>query len=402
MLRVMRFRSLFLCAALLGLWPSTGSAQSLDPSGRATVALPQALGMGDALVALPQQQSAFFYNPAHAAKSKRHVTFFGLRTGFSTNLLDQVDFFRNELQPALDDGLDTLPTEELDALYTRTLEVSRQSALLGLDVLAPSAGLRIGRVGVALGAFANSGVRYRFYDNGLPNLLASASAGIMGVGSVGMEVTDGLSAGITAKYTHRLVMLQNAPIDLLAEDLAFFAYAHNRMSVDLGFLYRVPIVSKLPGTLNVGLALYDIGAKAPDFQYERTLTGDETARPTEQDIANVNALYGVTPSFRFGVAYSLPKLPGGLIDQSGFTIDYLGFSEPQFDQVFLTHLRVGAQATVKFFSLRAGISQGYPSIGGGLSFGFIDVDYSYYGMEEGRYPGQLPVWSHSAQLRFGL
>lgn len=383
-------------------------AQQQLPATRSFVPLPNSLAMGDAVVALPMQQSAFFFNPAHAAYAKFHITIAGVRVGASSTLPDQISFFKDDLQPAVDEGIDNLDNERLKSLYDQTLAIGRQSTFLDVDVLAPSAGFHIGPVGVGVGIFGSSTIGYRFPDGGggLPLVQVTAMADAMAVGTAGLNLTKfgvtGLSVGITAKYTQRYVTLKNKPLDAISSEEPFDLLSANRASVDLGFMYELPFLNKLPGNFQLGLALYDIAGAPFDFSHESTLQGESTAESIEQDIEAANTVFEVQPSFRFGVGYTLPKLPGGLLDETGITLDYVGTQNPALDQAFFAHLRVGAQARVKFFSLRAGLNQGYPTVGGGLSLGFVDIDYAYYGVEQGRYPGQLPSWHHAAQLRFGF
>ncbi len=377
-------------------------------STRSQVALPQTLGMGDAVVALPMQQSAFFYNPAHAAHAKLHVTIAGLQLSASSTVLDQLSYYKDDLQPALDEGIENLDSERLKSLYDRTLEVGRQTTFLNLNVLAPSAGFHIGPVGVGVGIFGSSTFAYRFPDGGggLPLVQITGVADAMVVGSAGMSLSrfgvSGLSAGITAKYTRRYASLKSKPLDALSDNEPFDLLVANRTSVDLGFLYELPLLNKIPGKMHVGLAVYDIVGSNFDFAHESTIQGTSSPEAILQDIASANTFFEVQPSFRLGVGYTLPKLPLKLIDESGVMLDYVGSQSPHFDQAFFSHLRIGAQVKAKMVSLRAGLNQGYPTIGAGVSLGFMDLDYAYYGMEQGRYPGQLPSWHHAAQLRFGF
>ena len=387
---------------------TTASAQHLTPSARSIVAYPQALGMGDAVVAMPTGQSAFFYNPAHAAHAPFRVTFIGARASISNSFSNQLRFVTNELRPAVDEGFDALQNEALSDLYSRALEVGRKPAFLNMDLLAPSASFHIGAVGVGLGLFGQSTVRYNFPagGGGMPYINLAAVADAMIVGNAGVDLSrfgvSGLSAGLTAKYTRRYVTLKNRPIDVLDSNEPFNLLVAGRPSVDAGFLYEMSFLSALPGKMQVGLALYDIIGSQFSFQLDRTISGTENAQITQQDISAANSLFSVNPSFRMGFAYQLPSLPGGLLTESGVTLDYIGYQNPTIDQSFFAHLRVGVQAKVKVFALRAGLNQGYPTVGAGINLGFMDLDYAFYGVEQGRYPGQLASWHHAAQLRFGL
>ncbi|MDZ4702097.1 MAG: hypothetical protein SH809_20470 [Rhodothermales bacterium] len=396
--------ALFLLLALT----APARAQFVPQHNRSFVASPQALGMGDAVVALPMQQSSFFYNPAHVAHARFHLTLVGARIAVSDNLFDQVAFFQDELRPALDTGIENLPADELETLYRETLAIGRQSTFLQTDLLAPSFAMHLGPIGFGLGAFGSSHIRYSLPDagGGLPLINLEGIADAMVVGSVGMDLSSfgakGFSAGLNGKYTRRYVTFKSRPLDVFSESEAFALLSGSRVGVDLGVLYQRPAPGPLPGTVNIGLTMFDILGSDFAYAYDRTLQGVANAVEVANDVARAEEDFAIAPSFRLGVAYALPKLPGGLLDEAGVALDYVGYSEAAVDQAFLAHIRLGVQARVKILSVRAGLNQGYPTVGGGLSLGVIDFDYAYYGAEGGRYPGQLASWHHSGQIRIGL
>ena len=398
--------AVILLIAALGASPLL--AQNYRIHTRSTVQLPSAQGMGDALVALPVQQSAFFYNPAHGAHSSFHLTVIGVRTSLSNNVPDQLRFFKDDLQPAIDDGIDNLSNEALSDLYSETLRIGRAYSFIHADVLAPSVGGKVGPIGLGLGIFGTSNIQYNFPDagGGLPlvNLQLVADGIVAANAAIDLSQfgVGGLSAGFTAKYTSRFTSLKNKPLDAIQSEEAFYLLNANRISVDLGLQYELPILPYFPGHFHLGLALYDIAGSDFDFKYHSTLQGNEDQQDIAADILTANELLNINPSFRLGLAYSLPQIPLGMLDETGVTLDYIGYNNPSIDQAFFAHLRLGVQARVKVLTVRTGLNQGYPTIGGGLSLGFVDLDYAFYGREEGRYPGQLPSWHHFAQVRFGI
>lgn len=398
----------FFIALLLGLQALPVLAQDYRLNTRPSIQLPSAIGMGDAQVALPVQQSAFFYNPAHGAHSSMHLTIIGLRASVSNNIPEQASFFRNELQPAIDEGVENLSNDDLADLYSETLRIGRAYSFLHADILAPSFGTKVGPIGFGLGIFGASNVQYNFPNagGGLPLINMIAVADGMAVANAAINLStfgvEGVSVGLTAKYTSRFATLKSEPLDAFTSDEAFYLLRANRFGVDLGFQYELPILHYFPGNFHLGLALYDIAGSTFSFEHQHTLQGVESEAEIQANISTANDLLNVRPSFRLGVAYSLPKVPAGLLDETGVTLDYIGYNNPGIDQAFFAHLRMGVQARIKVFTLRTGLNQGYPTIGGGLSLGFMDLDYAFYGREEGRYPGQLASWHHFAQLRFGI
>ncbi len=316
-----------LLLSLLLLPCFVASAQQKPATTRAFAPDIGVLGMGNAVVALPTRGGAFFFNPAHAAHAKRHITFVGLQLAASSTLPDQVSFFKDELQPAIDEGIDNLDSERLNSLYDQTLAIGQKTTRINATALAPSAGFKAGPVGVGIGFFGNSSISYRFPDGGggLPLVQVPGMADAMAVGSAGIDLSrfgvSGLTVGLTAKYTKRYATFKNKPLDAISDTEPFALLSANRVSADIGFLYKLPLVNKLPGTVNVGLALYDVAGNPFDFAHEGDLQGTSDATSLAQDIGLANTFFGIEPSFRLGVGYTLPKLPGGLLDETGFTID---------------------------------------------------------------------------------
>ena len=401
------FASLFV-GLILCLQTTASLAQNQRISNRSLVQLPSASAMGDAQVALPVQQSAFFYNPAHAAHSPFHLTIIGVRASTSTNVPNQLRYFQDELNPAINDGIENLANNELKALYDETLRIGSSHSFLHADLLAPSVGFKAGPLGVGIGIFGSSFVHYTFPDagGGLPIVNVQAVADGMAVASAGIDLSrfgiKGLSTGITTKYTNRFVSFKNKTLDAISPNEPFYILNGTRMNIDLGFQYKLPVLPYFPGTFYLGLALYDIVGSSYKFSHHSTVQGTELDTEINQQVEIANGLYEVHPSFRLGLAYSLPDIPVGLIDGTGITLDYMGYSNPAIDQAFFAKIRMGIQARIKVVSLRTGINQGYPTVGAGLSLGFVDLDYAFFGREEGRFPGQLPSWHHTAQIRFGI
>lgn len=67
---------------------------------------------------------------------------------------------------------------------------------------------------------------------------------------------------------------------------------------------------------------------------------------------------------------------------------------------YKTHL--GTEATLyNRLLMRFGINRGYPGYGVGLDLFLLKLNYSFYGEELGRAPGQIPSYRHQLQLNIG-
>lgn len=398
--------------ALLAYSPAV-QAQSYSQTSRSFVRSPQAIAMGDAVVAFPSASTAFFYNPAHLAHVgalRPHITFLGVNASTSTGLFDQISFIQGDLMDAIDVGVEDLPYEEQRALFDDALLLGATPSDVSGGVLLPSFMLRVGDVGIGAGFFARTGVRYEFpagsFD--IPNLDLVGQGDVMGVVSAAYDFSgaglDGLSVGLTAKYTQRYLSSKSQSFLDLSPETDVYLFSGSSLGFDLGALYEINALP-IPGTVRAGFALYDLAGSNFDYAFDSNVTknAEDNEALIESELVELNEFYGaVNTSYRFGLSYMLPGLPG-IIKETGVTLDYLGYSDAAIDQPLLAHVHIGAQAKVtSLIALRAGLNQGYTTLGAGLDFGFLNIDYAYYGTEGGRLPGQVPVWNHQVQLAFGL
>lgn len=406
---------------VLGAAPA--KAQNDLQTNRSFVSSPRVLGMGDAGVALASRATAFFYNPAHIGRSARliHVNLAGVHGAISNSVVDQVRFFNDRLQPAIDTGVDNLSDREMRSLYEETFAQGQNRATVDGQFLLPSLIVGGKGIGVGAGAFATTGLDYQIQNAGLglPQLNMVSTTDLMGVVTAGIDFQkllgmSGLAVGITGKYTRRFLTIKNKPIDAFSSDETIYMLEGRSLGFDVGVLYDVGLVP-LPGTLTLGATMYDIHASDFDYVFygtpadlpvigEQIDDGTTTVVDPDQvaaDVAYANERYALAPSYRVGVAYSPPS--AGFLGSLQLAADYLGYEDPVVDQSFWAHLHMGAQLRlIRLVRVRGGLSQGYPTFGAGLGLGIIHVDYAFHGVEDGRLPGQIYNQRHSAQVRIGF
>jgi len=412
----MRFHPLpyALLILLLGVLPEVANGQNYFQNPRSFVRSPQVLGTGDATVAFPTRETVFFYNPAHltdVASARPRVTIIGLQGAVSTTIFRQVDFYNDRLDPAITRGFENLSDAELQSLYDDAFEVGRRRAFVSGDAILPSIMVAAGPLAMGAGLFGHSSGTYRFSDSGfgVPEVDFAGRVDAMGVLSGALDAAavgfDGLSIGMTAKYTRRYLSVKNRPIDTINEDEPLLVFVGNSVSIDGGLQYTLDL--PLPGTLALGLTLYDVQASAYDFTLDDVLTGEApvdaaTDPRVLEERADIEERYQPRTSYRVGAAYMLPRALG-LFGATGIMIDYVGYNDPVIEQATLSGLHVGLQTELlRIVSLRTGLSQGYPSAGAGLSLGPVKLDYAFFAQEEGRLPGQTPGWQHLLNARISL
>lgn len=413
----------FPIALLLGLavaFLQPAQAQNDMQTNRSFVTSPKVLGMGGAGVALASQQTSFFYNPAHIGRTASliNINFAGVHGTISNSVVDQVEFFNNRLQPALDTGVENLSDSELRSLYEEAFAQGQSRATIDGQFLLPSVIIGGRGIGLGGGLFATTGLDYRIQNAGLglPQLNVVGTTDLMGVATAGIDFEKligmgGLAVGITGKYTRRFLTVKNKPLDAFSTEETIYVLEGRSLGFDVGVLYDVGII---PGRFTLGATAYDI--RASDFDYifygtpsdlpvigEQIDDGTSTVDPNEvaKEVARANDQYALSPSYRFGVAYEPPSI--GPLGSLSLAADYIGYKNPTVDQSFLTHLHLGAQLRlIRIIKVRGGFSQGYPTFGAGLGLGIIHFDYAFHGVEDGRIPGQIYNQRHSAQVRIGF
>ena len=80
--------------------------------------------------------------------------------------------------------------------------------------------------------------------------------------------------------------------------------------------------------------------------------------------------------------------------------DYIDVLDNNRENVF-NKLHFGAEYRAAVLALRAGISKGYPSLGAGLHFHIIDLDYAWYAEELSKGPGGNEEGRHMVQIKLG-
>jgi hypothetical protein len=351
------------------------------------------LGRGDAGVALASRETALFYNPAHLARATdSYFTLVGVAIGASTNVEDAYTLYDEKLQ------------FEDEASFAENRETSRQAldlfgapALVRSTLHLPTFGFRVGPVGVSAGGYVNQAARVQALDFGTPISTVSVFGKIDEIIAVsaGLPLTKGLSVGVTGRHVRRHVTAYRETVDALD---ALPVLEGTAMAVDFGLLYE----TALPG-LTAGLSVYD--AVGGDMTYrEGDLHG--LIDPVDADPRAVQSaqemLSGLgDPSFRVGAAYALPTGHLWAVKSATLLADYVSASSTTLRQSTVQKLRVGAETAHGPLRIRGGLGQGAFSAGGGLNLLFLQLDYAYYGRQEGFAPEHGTSRAHMLQLRFG-
>ena len=404
-------------AALAAGLVAPAAAQSVATPGRdAPLAVSDLarLGSGGAVAALPTLDSPFLANPAHVTTRGLTVNVVGATAGVGGNVGETWTFYRDDLGPAIERGLDTLPDDSLQALYAEALRIGAAPKTSDLAVLAPSVRLAAGPVGLGVAVYGQSTARGRFVDGGagVPflDLYGQADLAVPVVAGVDLARTPagaalpfGLRLGASATALQRRVTAKAETVDALDPDNEKL-YVLSATGVRLAAGALASDVG-LPG-LDVGAEVSNVGG-ALDYAFDRSVAvAGAGGQPDDAaEIAALQARFSgraPEPVVRLGLAYRpvLNALP--LVSDAALALDYTSASTAEADQSVRAGLRLGARALIGgVLGLRAGLSQGMPSAGVALSARFVRVEYATYGVEDGRLLGQQPRRNHVVQLRLG-
>jgi hypothetical protein len=364
------------------LWIATG-VEAGTPG--LSILSPRALGMGGAAVAVRGMEDPFFINPAllHFNTASR-LTLFDTRLGFNDNMRQIYRFYRNNKEDI--DNIDQLSDARRNELYSEALRYALEPARLLVQGPLPVSYVR---PNFGIGFFSQAIVDAEIFQGaaGIPivdfafrgdtQLMASFSGGTD-------ELLPGrLAAGISVKYLNRWVSSKVKSLAGFGGDEEFDVYRASSFGVDLGAAYQAT------PRLLVGAAWYDLFSS----ELKWTLKNGTGENPPADE--------RIEPRFRIGAAYYPPLGLGFLLKDVVVAFD---INEPfDGDVTFFKKLHFGASASVTpVVKIRAGLNQGYPTLGGGLDLAVVRLDYVFYGEELGQYAGQIPRWNHLLRVQIAF
>lgn len=384
------------------------SAQNNRFTERSFVPSPSVRATGDAGVALPGPDRPFFYNPAQLPHISSSFSVVGVQASASRNLRDQIDFFNRRVQPAIEANFDW-DAQALGALYREAFRIGRRPVRGTGAVVLPAFVYSTNGIGIGGGLFAKTALNYRINDAGLgvPEVYLLSRTDVMGVLALGMDFgtmgLSGLSVGGTLTRERRFLAFENKPLDTFTTDESAVLLLGNTLQVDVGGLYTPPWW-RFPGRFSVGGAVYDVLDEQYDYVVgdspripflKGLFTGAPDSTRGSREAERARRLFQLNPSYRVGVAYRIASLLG--LNHVGVAIDHQGYGQDR--QHLLARLHAGVRAEVTDgLVLRAGLSGGYPTGGIGLRLGVLRLDYALHTFEDGRVPGQIGTYVHTARL----
>ncbi len=344
------------------------------------------MGMGGVSVAVGGTFESVFSNPAGIARMTEgnwEVNIIRVNGELGEDVYD----FANDMIDAFDEN----PDDELDAVNGVLAKYKGKNMHLSLSNLT-SVAKNSGKLAFGLGGLAsidsNSVAHEGIGADGLFEVHANVKYG--GIGGMSYKVRDDLYIGASLKFIHNeaidhfftaseLIENEDDIGDYIQDDLKKDG---NAVGVDLGVLYEVTQFEKLSKyNPTVGLSLLNIG----DLDF-----GDAGKIPM-----TVNIGASIRPEFE---KFKLPLVVG---------IDYVDlFSNFEEDSDIAKRIRLGAELglvdkTIFSLLVRAGLYQGYPTLGADLRLFLVTLNYTTYAEEVGAYAGQDEDRRHMVTLSVG-
>jgi hypothetical protein len=387
-----------------------GAVPAMASEAPAMIRGTRALGMGDALTAIADDQNVFFYNPAGSVQ----------RTGSMVNFLDMsitaskdgIDFYQFIKDNESDlKNFDTLSSADQIALMDK-IQTEMVPLKPSFGVTAPNVSYLSGPLfgGLHWGAGFFGQVSGRMGFNPIiitPTLYYDVNVDAIPTGNLSVKlkhlpfIPGSLGVGANAKWIRRGRVSEEV-VETFALDNyeAPPAQIGNGFGMDFGTLYQ-------PNRRwNVAVSVSDFGGTKIEYDALSAEKGfDAQPAHTEQINARWNTGVAWTPGRIGWEALGIP-----LHDRLVLAADVRDFANPDskifsdggFADTAGTHFHLGAEYRWWFLRLRTGANQGYLTGGVGIDWPMLKLDYAYYADELSPFAGTSRHPAHRLSFTFGF
>ena len=365
------------------------------------------LGMGSAGLAAPSRSDAFLINPAVLGEGKFELAFPYLQL----TIYHPYDFLAKgeDGKSLLDNIIHGMGSESGDSM------AGIASDLLGLikagngKLMDVDTGVSFTAGGFAFGVFANSSLHTYADVGGLDaNMIVEANAvAALGFGHrFELPLDFSLDFGAVVRFNYlgySQAMGKDWILDQLNGSDPDFAQMFSGISIMAGWSLPIDVGLNLnmPYGLHFAVVARNLNGNfhmAQHTGYEGIQdnplgNGDEVTRFKLKSDWSLDT--GI--AWQWDNALFRPTVAVDIVDWVGM------FQEPVGLRTFLTHLNIGAEIRLlSFLDLRAGMSQGYFSLGAGLDLWAVKIDMAYYWKEFGETAGDYGLDGFTIRFNIGF
>jgi hypothetical protein len=328
------------------------------------------LGMGNAFIAVADDENALFYNPAGLSRTER------VNVGIFNPVFEISDKMIDLISDAQDADLDDTG-EVADLLRKYIGEHQHFSA-----ALYPYVGFNVADVGVMVAGLGQGTINADIRNPVWPEAHVDMISDYGVIGGAGLKIPFEKLVGLRAGAALKLISRQSLSEVYTATDLADPDFSDrldddlvsgSGISLDLGAIYTLPFVPVVD--TNVALVIQNI----PEMDM-----GDAEDIKTQFHLG-----VGVEKDFK---AFKLI----GALDYRDIT------GNIGEDNDIAKRLHLGAEAKlIKILAVRAGFNQGYISAGTTIDIWVVKFDFATYAEEVGAYAGQRMDRRYAFQITLG-
>ncbi len=343
-------------AAIIGICGERAMAAEIPDTWTSA----RAMGMGNAFTAVAIDGDALFYNPAALARvSGFHWTLLDPRLGLNGP---------QALEVAKVAGTGATVADKINELYGKAVWVGGGAKS---SFVVPNFGLA---------AYANGDAALNLQNPAYPqmNLNYIADYGVA-LGAAVDFIPSIWSLGFTIRRVNRTgTNLPLGPSVLATLDIEQIKNNLKNRGGGYGLDFGTMLTFPSPVKPTLSFTIRDMGYT--EFTHDEGLAAPPRSDPDMTLGASVAIdalLVTITPSFDYR---------------------YMDRADIQTGK----KLHFGIEFDLPLISLRAGLNQGYYTLGAGLDLGILEFDAATYGVELGEYPGQLEDRRYMVQMKIQL
>lgn len=327
--------------------------------------------MGGAGISAPIGSFSYVYNPAVLSERRFNLSVLGINADLSKGFFDVVDYIEENSEKFKKLGKDSASVsveEKSQIMQELRVAATRLDNIWFKPVLTPLIGATIQNVGVGLYNVARVGVKL---DVGIvdPSIKAYAQDDLVLSFGYGRRVGNRWAIGIGSKIIRRF---ESETIDIAIEQTEGMS-----ATIDTSF-----------NQLRKGKSGFGIDVGAIYFFSDRIKLS-----AVAQDLFCRIGDATVPLNFKIGMAY-----------RQSHRLQFFADAEDLFNthgEQFINKLHLGAEYRLPILSFQAGFNRGYPTLGVGIDFWILRLNYAFFTDELTGSPGQQAEFYHLLGIEVG-